>query len=77
MPRKTKIETETKTKTKLLIAVCKQACSMRASFRVASYPTGQIRQINKNPSSNNKTKHQYPLIIKSSKQKTIEKVSAH
>jgi hypothetical protein len=77
MPRKTKIETETKTKTKLLIAVCKQACSMRAPFRISSYPTSQIRQINKNPLSNNKTKHQYPLINKSSEETTIEKVSAH
>ncbi len=77
MPRKTKTETETKTKTKLLITVCKQACLMRAPFRVSSYPTGQIRQINKNPSSNNKNKQQYPLIVKSSKEKTIEKLDAH
>jgi hypothetical protein len=75
MSGKTKIKT--KTKTQLLTVVCKRACLMRAPYRVSSYPSVQINQINKNSSSNTKTKQQFPLIVKSSKEKTDEKVGAY
>lgn len=68
-----------KAKTKLLSAVCKRAALMRASYRVSSYSTVQLNQknTNKNLSSNNKTKQQLPLIIKTNKKKIDEKVRTH
>ena len=75
MTCKTKIKTGTKTK--LFTTVCKRACLMRAPYRVSSYPTVQIRQTNKIPSSNNKTKQQFSLIVKNGKEKTNEKVGEY
>ena len=77
MPSKSKTKAETKTKTKLLMAVCKRAGLMRAPFRVCSYPSAQIHQTDKKPSSNNEVKQKFPVLTKHSKEKTKEKVSTY